>query len=236
MKSYNPKPDMWSKIQQRKNFDSQVKEHVPNLPVKMPKVDLWEAIESELDQKTPIIPLWKYGIAAASIALILALSSIAYIEFGSKDLVSPLTTEVTDPLTNEVTEKTPELNTTSKTEPTERKSAVESPKQIEVKESNRNVPDQKENNRILPVTIEIPRLELQEINIETYLISELITPPATDNEGPKTLHKVRISWGMQEKTKLQTKFGSSTPEDISTGQLGLANQSKNSIKINFHKQ
>lgn len=228
MNNYNPKPDLWSKIQQRKDFDSQVKEHVPNLPVKMPKADLWDSIESKLDQKTPVIPLWKYGMAAASIALILALLSIAYLEFGGKDAVTPLTTEVTV--------KTPELNTTAKTEPTETKSAVETPTQIEAQESITNVPEQKVTNRISPITIETPTLDLPDFSVETNLITEVIIPPAPDKDAPQTLHKVRISWGMQEKSKLQTKFGSSTPEDISNQQLGLANQPKNSIKINFHKQ
>ncbi|RAI91923.1 hypothetical protein [Algoriphagus yeomjeoni] len=228
MKSYKPKPDLWGKIQQRKDFDSQVKEHAPNLPVKMPKPDLWEAIEGKLDQKKPVIPLWKYGMVAASIALILALSSIAYLKLGRKDVVSPLTTEVTV--------KTPELHINAKTEPAEIKSAEEPPTRIEAKESITNLPEQKVTNRILPGTIQLPTLELPEIGIETRLISEVIIPPTPDKSKPQTLHKVRISWGMQEKTKLQTKFGSSTPEDISTGQLGLANQPKNSIKINFHKQ
>ncbi|WP_425636092.1 hypothetical protein ACPUEN_11905 [Algoriphagus yeomjeoni] len=228
MKSHKPKPDLWSKIQQRKDFDSQVKEHVPNLPVKMPKADLWDSIESKLDQKTPVIPLWKYGMVAASIALILAVTGIAYLEFRENTVVTPLTTDITV--------KTPELNIPAKSEPVEIKSKAEIPTQNEAKESITNVPEQKVSTRISPVTIQIPTLELPEIEIESSLISEVIIPPAPEKDETQTLHKVRISWGIQEKTKLQTKFGSSTPEDISTGQLGLANQRKNSIKINFHKQ
>lgn len=225
---HSPNSDLWSKIQQRKDFDSQVKMHASNLPEKAPKVDLWSSIEKELEQKTPVVPLWKYGMAAASIALILALCGISYLEFGRKDAVTPLTTEVSV--------KNPELNTASKIGTDETKSAVETPSQIEAEKSNTNVSEQKVNDRISPVTIELPTLDLPEIRIETSLISEVIIPPVPVREAPQTLHKVRISWGMQEKSKLQTKFGSSTPEDISNQQLGLANQPKNSIKINFHKQ
>lgn len=228
MKNYNPKPNLWTKIQQQKDFDVQVKMHAVNLPTRMPKADLWSSIESELDRKTPVVPLWKYGMAAASITLILALSGIAYLEFGEKDVVTPLTTEITV--------KTPEQNTSKKSEPVEIKSKEETPTEIEAKESIKNVPEQKVTNKISPVTIEIPTLDSPEIDIETSLISGVIIPPSPEKRKPQTLHKVRISWGMQEKSKLQTKFGSSTPEGISNQQLGLANQTKNSIKINFQKQ
>ncbi|SFT99467.1 hypothetical protein SAMN04489724_3253 [Algoriphagus locisalis] len=228
MKSYNPKADLWSKIEQRKDFDLQVKEHVPNLPVKMPKADLWDSIESELDQKTPVIPLWKYVMVAASIALILAVTGIAYLEFGENTVVTPLTTDITV--------KAPEMNAPAKSEPAEIKPKAEIPTQNEAKESITNIPEQKETNRISPVSIEISTLDLPEIDIESSLISEVIIPPAPEKGELQTLHRVRISWGMQEKSKLQTRFGSSPSEDISGQQLGLVNQPKNSIKINFQKQ
>lgn len=228
MKEYSPKPDLWSKIQQRKDFDSQVKEHIPNLPVKMPKADLWEAIEKELDQKTPIIPLWKYGMAAAAIALILAFSGIAYFELGEKEVETPLITEVSLPPT-EI--ETIDLNPEAETEFEDLKPEVSKPETPILSK-----PRQSSTLRETITPIEPPELNLADLSIENTFVSELIIPPAAEVEAPQTLHKVRISWGMQEKSKLQTKFGSSSPEDVSNQQLGLANQPKNSIKINFHKQ
>lgn len=55
---HSPNSDLWSKIQQRKDFDSQVKMHASNLPEKAPKVDLWSSIEKELEQK---LLLFHYG-------------------------------------------------------------------------------------------------------------------------------------------------------------------------------
>jgi hypothetical protein len=228
MTEYNPKPDLWSKIQQRKDFDSQVKGHVTNLPGRMPKADLWAGIESELDRKTPVIPLWKYGMSAASIALILALSGIAYLEFGKKDMETPLITEVIP--------ETPELNTTETKVPVETEPAVETSEQIEVEKPKTNATQQKLSNRVSPTAIEIPRLDLPDISIENSLISEVIIPPTSEQEAPETLHKVRISWGIQDKSKLRSTFGSGTPEDISERQIGRADQKPTSIKIRFKKQ
>lgn len=228
MKKYSPKPDLWSKILERKEFDSQVKDHVTNLPVKMPKADLWEAIEKELDQKTPIIPLWKYGMAAAAIALIFALTGIAYFEFGEKEVETKLITKVSLPST-EI--ETIETNPEAETKPEDLKTEVIKPETPIVSKPRQSSP---QSETITP--IEPPELNLADLSIENTFVSELIIPPAPEVEVPQTLHKVRISWGMQEKSKLQTKFGSSSPEDISNQQLGLANQPKNSIKINFHKQ
>lgn len=228
MKEFSPKPDLWSKIQQRKDFDSQVKGHVTNLPERMPKADLWAGIESEFDRKTPVIPLWKYRMAAASIALILAISGIAYLQFGEKTQDTQLITEVKT--------RVPEIIIPEVAPSIDSELEKEKSEQVEVEKPKTNATQQKLSNRVSPTAIEIPRLDLPDISIENSLISEVITPPSTEQEAQKTLHKVRISWGIQEKSKLHTKFGSNTPDDISNQQLGFANQPKNSIKVNFHKQ
>ncbi len=228
MNEFSPKPDLWSKIQQRKDFDSQVKNHAANIPERMPKADLWSAIESELDKKTPVIPLWKYGMAAASIAVILALSGLVYLEFGEKDMETPLITEVVV--------ETPELNTTDITVPVEAEPALAKPEQIELEELNTNVPQQKATHRIAPAPVEIPALDLPDMSIENTLISEVIIPPTPELVAPKTLHKVQISWGFQEKNKLRTTFGSGAPEDITERQIGRVDETSNSIKISFKKQ
>lgn len=228
MKEYNPKPDLWSKIQQRKAFDLQVKEHVSNLPEKMPKADLWTAIERELDQKKPVIPLWKYGMVAASIGLILALSGIAYLQFGQEKVEKELVTEVIKEI--------PELNATDITFPVETEPALVKPEQIEVEKLYTNDPQQKVVNRISPDYIKIPTLKSPVITINNSLISEVIIPPTSEQEAPQTLHKVKISWGFQNKSKLRTTFGVSDPEYITNQQMGRADQAPSSIKIKFKKQ
>lgn len=228
MKEYNPKPDLWSKIQQRKDFDFQVKEHAQNLPEKMPKADLWSAVEREMDQKKPVIPLWKYGMAAASIGLILTLAGIAYLQFGKKKVEKQLVTEVIMEI--------PELDTTDITFPVETEPALVKPGQIEVKKLYTNDPQQKVINRISPDYIKIPALKSPVITINNSLISEVIIPPTPEQEAPQTLHKVKISWGFQDKSKLRTIFGASDPENITNQQMGRADQAPSSIKIKFKKQ
>ncbi|MCE7057387.1 hypothetical protein LZF95_22085 [Algoriphagus sp. AGSA1] len=228
MKEYSPKPDLWSKIQQRKDFDSQVREHAKNLPEKMPKADLWGSIQKEMDRKKPMIALWKYGIAAASIGMILALIGIAYLEFGNNN-------DVTSPLTTGITVKAPELNSSNLTAPVETEPAVGATKQTEAIKPPTNVSEQKSITRISPATIEVPTVELPDVHIEENLITEAIIPPPPDVAPKQTYHKVQISWGLQERIKLKTTIGSQIPESTTDSQFSRANPTGNSIKIRFQR-
>ena len=103
MKEYNPKSDLWSKIESRKDFESQLNDLTKNLPIKEPNEDLWDKIENELDQKPKILPIWKYVSIAASIVLILSLGAIFYLqspsEIPTQDLISE--NSITNETTNE---------------------------------------------------------------------------------------------------------------------------------------
>lgn len=223
MKSYNPKPDLWSKIQQRKDFDLQVKEHVPNLPVKMPKADLWDSIESELDQKTPLIPLWKYGIAAASIALILALSGIAYLQFDEKEAKTPLVTEVSIPST-----KLETIDKNLEGEPEALKTEVIKP-ETPLPATSRKTSPQRET--IAP--IELPELNLEDLNIKNTFVSDLIIPPTTVAEAPKTLHQVSISWSkIKPKMQITTGFGRKESELSQKQQASSEQKAHVTLEIN----
>ncbi|MEB2786719.1 hypothetical protein [Algoriphagus persicinus] len=225
---YSPKPDLWSKIQQRKDFDSQVKEHAQNLPESTPKMDLWNAIERELDRKTPLIPLWKYGMVAASIGLILVLSGIAYLQFGEKDVGTQMVTEVNVQI--------PEVNLLDQQTTIQPESSVEKFKQIEPDNPKPNIIQKKLSDRETTDPIVFPKLDLPDLDTKNMFVSKLIITPSLEAEEPETLHKVRISWGIQEKSKIRTTFGASDPEQITFQQTGRADLSKNSIKIKFQKQ
>ncbi|MDR7132177.1 hypothetical protein J2X69_004544 [Algoriphagus sp. 4150] len=228
MNKYSPKQDLWSKIQQRKDFDLQVKEHVANLPERMPKADLWNTIESELDHKTPVVALWKYRLAAASIALILALSGIAYLEFGYKDVKPQLITEVNAP--------SHEFIIPDKKPVTEAESTLNATIESQLGKTRTNASPKQPVKRETIAVIELPKLDLEDLVIENTVVSELKTPSIPEPEELQTLHKVKISWGFQDNKKLQTTFGSRNPENIDNQQIGRSEQPKNSIKINFQKQ
>ncbi|MEB2781632.1 hypothetical protein U3A58_14640 [Algoriphagus sp. C2-6-M1] len=225
---YSLKPDLWSKIQQRKDFDSQVKEHAQNLPESMPKMDLWNAIEHELDRKTPVIPLWKYGRVAASVGLILVLSGIAYLQFGEKDVGTQMVTEVDVQI--------PEVNLLDQQTKIQPESSVEKFKQIEPDNPKPNIIQKKLSDRETTDPIVFPKLDLPDLDTKNKFVSKLIIAHSLEAEEPETLHKVRISWGIQEKSKIRTTFGASDPEQITFQQTGRADPSKNSIKIKFQKQ
>lgn len=228
MKEYSPKPDLWSKIQLQKDFDSQVKAHAANLSEKMPKTDLWSAIENQLDQKTPVVPLWKYGMVAASIGLILALSGIVYLQFGEKDVKPLLITEVNIPST--------ELETREEKPTAESESVLIATEEIKPEKLKTNASPKQPANRETIVPIALPKLDLARRTIEDKVLSELKIPSTPQLEELQTLHKVHISWGFQDKKKLQTTFAPHTPEIIAIQQIGRAEQPKKSIKIYFQKQ
>lgn len=212
MNEYSPKPDLWSKIQQRKDFDSQVKAHVSNLPERMPKADLWSAIEPLLDQKTPVIPLWKYGMAAASIALILAFSSIAYLHLGEKVVNTQLSTEAN---TTAPTHSIIDENVNTETGP-----SYAEPKQIAMEKPQTMVTQKQSNKREMASPIQLPEPDLTDLNIENIFISEVIIPPTPEKEVPKTLHQVSISWSkIKPRMKVKTQFGQ---QELELGQKSQA--------------
>jgi len=77
---YNPRPDLWARIEADLNADQQLDNRLKDLPVYQPNSDLWLAIEHELDSAPPISskPLhvqgnrqlvWA-GLAAAMLVLV----------------------------------------------------------------------------------------------------------------------------------------------------------------------
>ncbi|REG90537.1 hypothetical protein [Algoriphagus antarcticus] len=222
---HSPKPDLWSKIQQRKNFDSQVNAHAANLPVQMPKADLWSDIESKLDQKAPVIPFWKYAMAAASIMLILALSGIAYLQFGEKEVDTSLITEVIT--------QAPALNTIGEDQAIKTEPAFVEPEQIALETAEPKMTQKQTINRETSAPIEFPKLTLAELSVENTLISKLNIPPAPEKEVAKTLHQVSISWSkIKPRIQVKTQFGQQELELGQTSQASVDHIGQVTIEIN----
>ena len=227
MMEKNPKADLWSRIQEQKDFDSQVKAHIENLPQRMPKVDLWNAIENKLEDKSPIIPIWKYGMVAASMAFILALSGIAYLGWEEKNVEPPLVTEVVS--------ETPKPNVNDTKPAIESQSIEEIPEPIKIKESLPEPPQNNEIKRNGMSPVEIPTIAPPELDLTKIIASEVIVPERQEIESAPTLHRVTVSWGLQDKVKLRANFGGVNPESAPIQQLGRADEKRNSIKIKFKK-
>ncbi|UZD24663.1 hypothetical protein PBT90_14875 [Algoriphagus halophytocola] len=227
MKEYSPKPDLWSKIQKQKDFDSQVKMHAANLPIREPKAELWSDIEQELDQRKPVVSLWKYGLAAAAIALIVVIAGTAYLQLGEKESEVPLITA------NDTNTTAVEIPETENPPQPETEKPTPEPKQVLA--SGEEKPKQKSINRASTDPIEVPPLRVSDLSIEKNLVADIIIPPTPEVEPQKTYHKVAISWGLQERVKFKTNFGSPSPENLPNAQLSRANTTNNSIKIKFQK-
>lgn len=58
---FDPRPDLWARIEADLDADKQLSQVVRDLPTFAPKTDLWETIEQELVQAAPakIRPLWQ---------------------------------------------------------------------------------------------------------------------------------------------------------------------------------
>ncbi|EAZ80274.1 hypothetical protein [Algoriphagus machipongonensis] len=229
MKEHSPKPDLWSKIQQQKDFESQVKAHASNLPQRMPRTDLWNAIEKELDQKKPVVPLWKYVSIAASLAFILMLSGLAYWQSVDNKTDEQLISELVVPA--EETLKS-ENNSPVQSEPSKEviiNSDSQAPKQ-EIP-----IPTKPKINREYTEPLELPAIERTGLTLENTFFSELIIPPKQEAIAQETFHKVQISWGLKEKIKVRTQFGKSETDPLLNQQVSRVEPSKNSIKIKFQK-
>lgn len=227
MKEYNPKSDLWSKIERRKDFESQLIDLTKNLPSKGPNEDLWSKIEYELEQKPKVFPIWRFTSIAASIILILAFGGIFYLQSTSEKPTQDLISENSIP--NKNNQNNIELDNGI---------SIDAPKveeeTIEQKVSSIPREIQKPKNRVVANPITISKPSIISLNQDLKMVSDVSIVPSQPSMKSKTLHKVTISWGLNEKTKLRTQFGSTLSDPAFNQQLGRA--SKNSIKIKLNKE
>lgn len=229
MKKPNLDRDLWSKIQDRKNFDSQVKMHLPNLPKREPKIDLWESIEEQLDSKKPVvIPIWRYGLVAASLALVLSVIAILFFQLDSQNSVSDLITAVQVEI--------PKYNPSDLKSDSETKLAVEidtSPEVFTPKEKAETSPEKtiKENSRVKE-SIKIPEIDLPELEFSLpSTLAENFQGDLIKEEERETLHQVSISWNkLKPRMKILPGFGKQNL-DLGNQQQASANQSKGQLTI-----
>jgi hypothetical protein len=233
MKQYKPKSDLWGKIENRRSFESQLNDLTKKLPIKEPIGDLWNQIEKELDQKPKILPIWIYISIAASIVLILSLGAIFYLQSTSEIPIQDLISE--NSITNETTNES-----RLKSIDVENGDSVEIPKleeePIDQKVLILPVETKKQTKRVVTNPITISKPSITTINQDLIVVSDANIIQSQPLERSKTLHKVTISWGLNEKTKLRTQFGPNYSDPAFNQQLGRASENKNSIKIKFNKE
>jgi|GEM_PF-1003898 len=197
---HDPKQSAWDDLMKRRDFDSQLSGHLPNLPQYFPKDAAWERITGELDRKK-IIPIYiRWGVAAA-IASILFLSGITQNWFVGE----------TQPKLNQgyiSINKTENQATENQIQPfvTHPDPGIISQK---LEKSSSEFSKEKTTPRSEDV-IEVPKITLPAIEqSHTSKLSLEIIKMETQVQAPqKTLHQVSISWSkIKPGIQLKTPFG-----------------------------
>ncbi|MBN3584522.1 hypothetical protein JYB64_19175 [Algoriphagus aestuarii] len=227
MKEREPKSDLWSRIEKRKDFESQLNDLIKTLPTKDPTINLWKQIEAQLDEEKQIFPIWRYVSVAVSIVLILAFGAIFFDQLSSKKAPQEMVTENSTPkaFQSDLSDKEEKL---IHSEPTEELVSTEKEDLLLSEEI------QKESTRAFIKPVKVPNKPLTFIEQKMKLVSDTTIALSLPSEKPKSLHKVTISWGLNEKTKLKTKLGSTFSDPAFNQQFGRTNE--NSIIIKLKKE
>jgi len=229
MKEFNPKSDLWEKIESRRDFESQLKDLTKNLPSKEPNFSLWNQIEDKLNKEKQVYPIWRFASIAASIILILALGRIFYFKTTSDISTPDLLSENSIPSANDQNNNVLE-QVISKSVP-----KVEAEK-IEKTVTDNSTDLQKQGAREVAKPILITKPPITSLDQDLKMVSDAGIFLSQPTGKSKTFHKVTISWGLHEKTKLRTQFGSASSDPALSQQLGRASEYKNSIKIKLKKE
>lgn len=225
MKEFNPNPDLWSRIQNRKEFDSQLQGLITELPERSPKAELWSNIENILDQQEAPMPIWKNLSIAAAVLLIISFSGIYFMDQNSttlnpQDQVA-INTDNLD-LAPSV-EKEIVLEKNNNPEDFQKEAPIPLVNNIEKKRQDVSVPKKVDK----PAITEIKNNGLQ--------ASSLIIPERSLPKKAPSYHQVTIAWEIQEKIKIRTQFGK-RPETSIHQQIGKAEPSKRMIQIDFKRK
>lgn len=202
---HNPKQGAWEDLLKRREFNSQLKEHLPKLPQYFPQDAAWEKISGRLESKKPI-PLWVRWSVAASVVGIIFISGIT-----QKGFVSENHDEQNQAFSS--SNKVDNLTTKSQIQAVETKPDPEIISPIIEKFSKESLEKKRisrSNEQIDFPEFSLPPIELFASPSLTLKISEKEKPVLAPQ---KTLHQVSISWskikpGMQVKTP----FGSQDSE------------------------
>ncbi|MGY6522448.1 MAG: hypothetical protein ACXIUD_12000 [Mongoliitalea sp.] len=81
---FEPKANAWDKMMEQKSLDAQVRALVNELPIHLPKDELWANIQGDLNRKKPAL-IW-YGGIAASIILLLGVTVLFLLSSRSSTL------------------------------------------------------------------------------------------------------------------------------------------------------
>ncbi|MFC3880204.1 hypothetical protein ACFOSV_08455 [Algoriphagus namhaensis] len=198
-KEYSPKDNAWEKIMQKQDFDAQLEQNLKKLPKHNPSDFVWGRIEQTLEKKKRGL-IWPPFLIAASLTGLFLLA-FYLIRQGAVVLDS-------EQIPREILAEGPMIEQKEPRVQDELKEV-----QSFVNESKPVQQVKKSLNREPVKPIQVPNADLT--------ISRKLTPTPlhleprnqyipSESDPRETYHRVAISWGLKEKTKL--KLGSQSGE------------------------
>lgn len=225
MKEFNPNPDLWSKIQNRKEFENQLHGLLTELPERSPKAELWSNIENILDHQEAPTPIWKYLSVAAAVLLIISFSGI-YVLNQNAITTNPqgqVAVNSDELVSNPAEEQNIALEKTIVAENIKKDVPIPLVDNIEKRRQKVSLPKKVEKP-------EITQIRNNGLQASSLMIPEKSLPPKVPS-----YHQVTIAWEIQEKIKIRTQFGK-RPETTINQQIGKVEPSKRAIQIDFKRE
>ena len=191
-KEYSPRDNAWEKIMQKQDFDAQLERNLKKLPKHNPSEFVWGRIEQTLEKKKRGL-IWPPFLIAASLTGLFILA-FYLIQQGAVVLDS-------EQIPDEILAKTPMIE---QEEPTV---------QNKLKEVLPFENESKPVKRVKKVLNREPTSPIQVPKTDLTFSRKLATGPLhleprnqyipSESDPRETYHRVAISWGLKEKTKLK---------------------------------
>lgn len=222
---YQPNKDLWDKLESERSLDKQLSRELPHLPLNAPKQEAWKGIEEALDNQRLVLSYWR-GAAAIFMAMV-----TAYVLFMAVKTDSSLY-EQEYLLTNtyskiEIPWEVPEINEqeTAIARPVQEKEIQEVPNESFIAQDN-----------IALDEIEVPELSMPVfIAEESMNVLEELAQSPVEKIGEQSFHEVTVSWGINDKIKINTAYSAKNKLVDTERELSKAKRNPGKFVLRFSK-
>ncbi|UCS95094.1 hypothetical protein KZP23_08810 [Echinicola marina] len=193
---FQPNKNFWDKLESERSFEKQLSRELPHLPLVAPKEEAWQGIEEELNNQHSIRPFW-IGVAAVFLVMVVAYILFMTIKMDSfsndqEFLLTNTYSEMEIPL------KVPKMNKLKVT-------SVPAVKETAVQKAPKE-------NFMIKKEIALGEIEVPELSMPVFItaaplaVNERPRPVQEDETAEESFHEVRVSWGINEKIKINTAY------------------------------
>ncbi|WP_215225155.1 hypothetical protein [Echinicola shivajiensis] len=220
---YQPNKNFWDKLESERSLEKQLSRELRHLPLTAPKQEAWQGIEEVLDNHRSVLYYWK-GAAAIFIAMV-----IAYLLFMAVETDSSFH-EQEYLLTNtyskiEIPWEVPEISEQEIAEarPVQKKVVQEIPNESFIPKDN----------------IALDEIEVPELSMPVFIMGESVNAPKELAHAPvekrdeKSFHEVTVSWGINDKIKINTAYSAKNKLMDTESELSKAKRSPGKFVLRF---